>query len=243
MKKITFNHNATISLFFCCFWLLNYAQITSGKITYERKTNLLKRFKDPEMIRWLGDQNKQKTDMFELYFNDSISIFKPQEQSGEDPLNWATNHNTVYQNFSRNERLSILSVWGENLYVKDSTVQRIWKITDSKRKIGKYECRKAIWEFNDTTRIYAWFSDEIVPSIGPETFTGLPGAILGLANEDGGIIYFAKTVEILEPNMSELSPKIGKNKTASAKELRAKLEEKFGSRPEMNGFIIDLFMW
>jgi GLPGLI family protein len=48
---------------------------------------------------------------------------------------------------------------------------------------------------NDSTRIYAWFSVEVVPSIGPEGFGGLPGAILGLATEDGSVIYFAKTVE------------------------------------------------
>ena len=26
---------------------------------------------------------------------------------------------------------------------------------------------------NDTTRIYAWYTDEILPSTGPETFNGL----------------------------------------------------------------------
>jgi GLPGLI family protein len=51
---------------------------------------------------------------------------------------------------------------------------------------------------NDSTRIYAWFASEIVPSFGPEGFEGLPGAILGLATEDGGVIYFAKEVKAQE---------------------------------------------
>jgi GLPGLI family protein len=52
---------------------------------------------------------------------------------------------------------------------------------------------------NDSTRIYAWFSVDIVPSIGPEGFEGLPGAILGLATEDGSVIYFAKEVKAMDP--------------------------------------------
>jgi GLPGLI family protein len=231
------------SLLFLAFSFISTAQITAGKITFERKTNLLKRFTDPNMIRWLGEKNKTKIDVFDLYFNDSISIFIPQDAASNDELSWATNRNTVYQNINQQSRLSIFNVWGENMYVQDSTVHRNWKITENKRKIGKYECRKAIWEVNDTTRIYAWFSDEIIPSVGPETFTGLPGAILGLANEDGGVIYFAKSVEIQNPNMAELIPKIGKNKTLTSAELRVKLEKQFGSKPEFKGFIVELFTW
>ncbi len=242
MKK-TISKSLLFSIFFLAFGFVANAQITAGKITFERKTNLLKRFSDPNMVRWLGEKNKTRIDFFDLYFNDSMSLFIPQDIVGTDEFSWTTNRNTVYQNIKQQSRLSILNVWGENLYVQDSLVNRKWKITDSKRKIGKYECRKAIWEINDSTRIYAWFSDEIIPSVGPETFTGLPGAILGVANEDGGVIYFAKTIEIQNPDMTTLAPKIGKNKTLTSAELRVKLEKQFGSKPEFKGFIVDLFTW
>ncbi len=238
-----FNSRYILALICCLSVAFTNAQITSGKITFERKTNLLKRFKDPNMQRWLGDNNKTKIDKFDLYFNDSMSLFVSPDMFAKDELSWATNKNTVYQNLNQKSRLSILNVWGENLYIQDSTVKRTWKITDSKRTIGKYECRKAIWEVNDSVRIYAWYSDEIVPSIGPETFTGLPGAILGVATEDGGVIYFAKTVEVMTPDFNALAPKIGKNKPVTEAELRAKLEKQMSSKPEMLGYIADLFMW
>lgn len=237
-----FNSRHVFALFLCMSAFLSNGQITAGKITFERKTNLLKRFKDPGTQRWLGE-NKTKVDKFDLYFNDSVSLFIPSEVYGKDDLSWTTNKNTTYQNFNQHSRYSILSVWGENLYVQDSTVKRTWKITESKRTIGKYECRKAIWEVNDSVRIYAWYSDEIIPSVGPETFTGLPGAILGVATEDGGVIYFAKTVEIMTPDLNALMPKMGKNKTSTVAELRSKLEKQFGSKPEMSGYIEDLFIW
>jgi len=220
--------NIVISFILCFVWSNLGAQITSGKITYERRTNLYKKFKDDDVKEWLEAADKNKIDMFELYFNDTLSTFKPQESELKERLSWATDKNTVYQNFNKNSRLTIKEIWGEPLYVKDSTNKRIWKITDSKRVISGYNCRKAIWKANDSTRIYAWYCDEIVPSVGPESFYGLPGAILGLASEDGGVIYFAKSVEIIKPDVTQMAPKKTKNKIYTSAELKAKLEKDFG---------------
>lgn len=219
------------------------AQIHAGKITYERKSNLFKRFKDEQTQRWIGEKNKTKIDEFVLFFNDSLSVFRPVEQEFRDELAWATNKNSVEQNFRTGKRLSIYSVWGEGVVVEDSVKHRTWKITDSKRKISGYECRKAIWVANDSTRIYAWFSEEIIPSVGPETFTGLPGAILGLATEDGGVIYFAKKVEVLTPDFGLERIKLGKAKALSEEATKIKLAKQFGSRPESKWFLEDLFFW
>ena len=188
------------------------AQITAGKIVFERKTNLYKKFKDDDVKEWLKEEDKSKVDMFELYFNDSLSVFMPQESDLKERMSWATSKNTTYQNFKTNSTLSIKSVWGEQLSVQDSIQKRTWKITESKRVISGYNCRKAIWNMNDSTRIYVWYTDDIVPNVGPESFCGLPGAILGLATEDGGVIYFAKSVEITKPALELLVPKKGKGK-------------------------------
>lgn len=219
------------------------AQITSGKITFERRTNLMKKFRDERSKRWLNESNKNAIDMFELYFNDSLAVFLPiEDESKKGMMSWATNRNTVSQNIKTGTRLSILNIWGESAYVQDSLIDRQWKITDSKRKIGSYECRKAIYQMNDTIRIYAWFSEEIVPSIGPETFRGLPGAILGLATEDGGVVYFAKKVEVLKPDFDKITPKPGK-KVYTHQELKTKLEADFAKEPWGRGMVQELFMW
>jgi len=204
------------------------AQITYGKIVYERRTNLYKKFKDNDIKEWLKEEDKNKEDIFELYFNDSVSLFKPQESDLKERMSWATNKNTVYQDLKTNNRLSIKKIWGEDLYVKDTLYKREWKITSSKRTICGYSCRKALWQANDSTRIYAWYCDEIMASTGPESFYGLPGAILGLATEDGGVIYFAKSVEIKKPNDQLFIPKTGKHKIYTSTELRARLEKDFG---------------
>ena len=200
----------------------------SGKITYERKTNVYKKINDEFIRSWVDESHKIKTDYFELYFNDSITFFKPQDSELREDFAWTTQKNTVYQNFKLNSRITIKSIWGEDVYLSDTLYNRKWKITDSKRNIGGYDCRKAIWEVNDSTRIYAWYADAINISTGPESFIGLPGAILGLATEDGGVVYFAKKIEAIknDPSALLLNKKVKKYYTPT--ELKLQLQKDYG---------------
>ena len=102
--------------------------------------------------------------------------------------------------------------------------------------------KNGIWEMNDSTRIYAWFSVDIVPSIGPEGFSGLPGAILGLATENGGVIYFAKSVSLIAPKQELLTTDPGKNDVYTKPELRELLEEKMGKWMKKSDFD-GMFSW
>ncbi len=238
--KMIIKTGLLLSILFCCL-SDSIAQIMNGKIVYERKTNLYKKFKDDDVSDWIKQEDKNKTDFFELYFNDSISVFQPQESELSEKMSWATSKNVVYQNLNKNYRLTIKKIWGEPLYVEDTLRSRKWKITESKRNISGYNCRKAIWQANDSTRIYAWYCDEIIPNVGPESFYGLPGAILGIATEDGGVIYFAKSIEISKPDFVTLIPKKGKNKIYSSAELRAKLVKDFGKNKWGKAMINNVF--
>ena len=220
-------------IIFICFYffILNtiQSQIKSGKITYERKTNLYKKFKNNGDVKeWLKEEDKNKLDVFELYFNDSLSLFKPQESDLVEKMSWSTNKNSVYQNRITNKRLTIKTIWGERFLLEDTIRISKWKITENKRNVCGYQCRKAILNINDSTRLYAWFCTELDATIGPESLGGLPGVILGLATEDGGVIYFAKTVEIIKPTLEVLLPKKSKEKLYKTAELKAQITKDFG---------------
>ena len=219
-------------VFICTyFFILNtiQSQIKSGKITYERKTNLYKKFKNNGDVKeWLKEEDKNKLDVFELYFNDSLSVFKPQESDLVEKMSWSTNKNSVYQNRITNKRLTIKTIWGERFLLEDTIRISKWKITENKRNVCGYQCRKAILNINDSTRLYAWFCTELDATIGPESLGGLPGVILGLATEDGGVIYFAKTVEIIKPTLEVLLPKKSKEKLYKTAELKAQITKDFG---------------
>lgn len=220
----------------------NYAQITQGKITFERKTNLFKKFDDKNIQEFLKD-NKVKVDKFELFFNDSTCAFKPVALEVVDELSWTTNKNSVYQNLSNKERMTVMDLWGNLVFIKDSISPRAWKITDNSRNIAGYNCRKAIYQKDDSTRIYAWFSVDLVPSIGPELFSGLPGAILGLATEDGGVIYFATEVKAMNVPAETFNYKAGKNEIYTVEKIRKELESKFASQPWGKRVLEDMFRW
>ncbi len=217
--------------------------IHSGKITFERRTNLEKRFNDPRMKRMINENNKIRTEGFQLIFNDTSSLFKAIPEEKSDEMSWMTTKNSYYQNLNSGKQMTILGLFGQNVYIYDSLPQRKWKITDSKRTISGYECRKAVYQKNDSTRLYAWYTSALVPSVGPEGFCGLPGTILGLATEDGGIIYFAKKIETFVPKKEDIILEAGKNKTFSLNELRIKIEKDYGNTPWGKRMFDDLFRW
>ncbi len=217
--------------------------ISSGKIIFERRTNLEKRFNDQRMKRFVTEANKIRIETFQLAFNDTSSYFAVVPSNEPEEMAWLTTKNAYYQNLNKSSQLMMLAVFGQNVYVQDSLPQRTWKITDGKRTICGYECRKAIYQKNDSTRLYAWYSPLLTPSVGPEGFCGLPGTILGLATEDGGIVYFAKKIELSEPKKEELLLNPGKNKVFTIAELRQKIEKEYGSTPWGKSLFNDLFRW
>jgi len=208
----------------------SFGQLLEGRIQFERRTNLEKKFKDsPYGKKALNKDNKIKVENFELFFTDSASIFKPIYSDEVDPLSWATTKNTIYHDFKRQEKIIFLNVLGKELIVRDTIGSRKWKITESNRVIAGYTCYKSIWEKDDSTRIYAWFTPDIIPSVGPEGFDGLPGTILGLATEDGGIIYFAKEVNVIKPKVFDLEIDLKKKDIYTKESLKVKFEKQYGT--------------
>ena len=207
------------------------AQITVGRIVYERKVNLQKIFKDNERVKqFLPEDVKWRIEDFELLFTDSTSAFLPIESN--DPqggfMKYLTSHNKVYTDLRVNERMAVMDMWGQETIVNDTIPPREWKITDSKRKFDGYLARKAFVQINDSTTIYAWFSADVVPAVGPEGFGGLPGTILGLATEDGSIIYFAKKIEALEVPKDKLTYETKGKDVYTKEELKKIILEKMG---------------
>ena len=66
-----------------CIFLLGIlacrAQMSAGKIVYERKTNLYKKMGGGNVKEWIKEADKIKIDYFDLFFNDTCSVFLPQE--------------------------------------------------------------------------------------------------------------------------------------------------------------------
>jgi GLPGLI family protein len=217
--------------------------VREGKITYERRTNLWKIFDDQRMRDFVGEKNKIKVEEFTLYFNDTSSLFSYVMPEQPDPQSFLTMKNTVYNLFSKGQRFVYMDMMGNSMTVGDSLVKHTWKITDKTRKIAGYECTRVIWQKDDTTRIYAWYTTDIIATVGPENIQGLPGAVLGLATEDGSIVYFAKKVDVINPTIEQIAQPKKKGKQYTQAELIADLTEKLKGQPYGERIITGMFYW
>jgi GLPGLI family protein len=214
----------------------------AGKIVFERRTNLHKKFPDPESRRWIGNE-KYKYDNFVLYFNDTISIFDIEEAPSEGRGDWATVKNRHVTFLNEGMRHTLLNIMGEETVVVDSIISRQFKRLGKIREIAGYKCQAVRYDKADSTRLYLWYTDAILPSVGPETFLGLPGAILGLANEDGSVVYFAKSVQAMQPDIRTLMPKYKIKKVQTEQEIKDYLVQKMSGSPWSSRLLKELFMW
>ena len=220
-----------------------HSQIRSGVIQFERRINLLKRYPEMKMMLERKGGSTIKTDLFSLYFTDSSTFFVPAlDVPQERGMGWFTTTNSYQENLKTRVRLMKLDFLGNFLYVEDSIKSIPWKFTDNKRKIAGYNCRKAIWQKNDSTRIYAWYTEAIYPTCGPDGISGLPGAILGLATEDGSLVYFAQSIESKEINLDNLTPLFKRKKALSYAEFKQTVNDMISQNDRLKGLLRNL-LW
>ena len=78
--------------------------IHAGKITFERRTNLEKRFTDQRMKRFVTEENKIRIESFQLNFNDTASFFQFAEANQPEEMAWLTTKNAYAQNLKNSHK-------------------------------------------------------------------------------------------------------------------------------------------
>ena len=93
---------------------------------------------------------------------------------------------------------------GRPLYLSYSEDAKMnWKIEKEKQKIGEYETQKATTEFGGR-KWTAWFAEAIPFPDGPYKFSGLPGLIIKIEDNDKNFSWELKGNKKIE-NYNELS--------------------------------------
>ncbi len=218
-----------------------FGQMTQGVITYERTINLFKIYTNPNSQKWIGEKNKYRKDEYELHFNDSTSVFFASKETEFN--NWTASCNSVTNYYTSNKTESIIVFNREEILVSDSLIHRSWKITDKWRKIADYDCRQAVFTIDDSTRIYAWFTTAVMPNIGPESYWDLPGAILGLATEDGSVTYFAKSVVSKPFDAINTKQKFNTRKAKTREEHLERFLKNASNDKERANYKKNIFLW
>lgn len=217
MKFKLFNYLSRVLLliFLISISTASFAQYThfveSGKIEFEKKVNMYAKLKNrvKDGDSWMEKiyeefkrtQPQFNTSKSTLSFSKDKSVYQFVDEPtpatgffGSDP--WLKVRNTVYTDFNTDSVTSIKLVYEEDYVVKDKKQDVLWKITNEVREIAGYQCKRANGLVSDSIYVVAFYSEEIIPSGGPESFSGLPGMILGLALPHENVTWFATKVDL-----------------------------------------------
>lgn len=213
-----------------------------GKIEYEIRVNLDKRFPPTNNNGNFkgggrGNFNRGNTntsingnyliEKATLAFTDSVSLFITEEMESVNQQR-QTYTTVTYSDLIQQQVITRINLLGEVFLIQDKQKEAVWKYTGKVREIAGIECPQVFTKLEDGTVIYAWFNTEVIPSIGPESYWNLPGAILGLAYEDGGITYFATQIS------SDYPEELNDFKMPSSKKIytRTQFDKEFSTKYE-----------
>ncbi|HET6256126.1 MAG TPA: GLPGLI family protein [Puia sp.] len=202
--------------------------LSQGKIEFERKVN---QYAQREAVSDPGDEawtefskklmgNKFKTDYFDLLFTRTKTLYRPGRETPDKPnpffFEAPGQENIIYADLEQEKSVSQKLVFEQTFLVAD-TLRRIkWKITDETRVIAGFNCRRANAIVMDSIYVVAFYTDEILTTGGPESFSGLPGMILGVALPHEHVSWFATKVEAIPVTEAQVvAPAKGKRTTNS----------------------------
>ena len=193
------------TLLICLLFLINVKTgwgqnlILSGKITFEKKENLHKQF--TEMDSWteqlLKTTPKYRTDQFELSFDTRNTFYKLTLEDESNAMSWGriAAANNVWLNLKDTQYVAQKQVYEKTYKLEDSIPEYQWKYLSEFREIAGFNCRKAATILFDSIYIIAFYTEAIPISGGPESFTGLPGMVLGVVIPRLHVTWFATKVE------------------------------------------------
>jgi GLPGLI family protein len=204
-----------LSILFILFTLGAGAQTqfySTVKVEFEKTINVHAYYKDldPEWYEFLKDRLPKNVHTYHEFIGDSVrSIYKPGKEakidmnSGYRPV---ADKNVVYTDFKNGISIAQKPVYEETFLVQDTLSKIKWKITPDTRNIAGFECRKAVGILDDTIAVFAFYTDELMISGGPEGIHGLPGMILGVGVPRLHATWFATKVDVANVNMSAVTP-------------------------------------
>lgn len=216
-----------ISIFTGNFLFAQHARIvTSGSIEFEKTVNMRAITKQEvgtnpsagtiqSVEQWNRTHPQFKKLTSTLVFDHSKTLYTPNAAS-DDGSNFAGNpmakqFNTNYTDLATGISTIQKDIYGNTYLLKDSTAKIKWKITGDTREIAGYTCRRANGLIHDSTYVVAFYTDKIWVSGGPESFSGLPGMILGVVLPHENVTWYAtKVTDVAIPPAAIVPPKRGK---------------------------------
>ncbi|WP_027001815.1 GLPGLI family protein [Hugenholtzia roseola] len=214
------------------------AQINNGTVVYSEEyedltdASLEKRIKqvrkqvkdealqDKIIETFKKDQKEKPKYERTLYFSNQEALYVERE---ENQLGIKMGIEKTYFNVKQNKAISEAYVFEKAFVIEEPLPKQDWVLVDSVREITPFRAKMAVLQ-TDSSRIEAWYTEEIALPLGGSEYGGLKGLILEVYKSDGSALRF-KSFSAQVPEKVEIkAPKNGKK--VSKKEFNLILSQK-----------------
>lgn len=157
-------------------------------------------------------------------------------------FNTGSDAGELYKNFTQSKSVLSSELAGKNYLISDSIKQQPWKLINETKQILGYTCLKATRKVTmppqqtrmmviggpggntsrDTTtpvgreiEVVAWYAQDIISPVGPESYGQLPGVILQLDIDNAATVYNALEIKKEVDQKMLKEPKKGKSVTSA----------------------------
>ncbi len=207
--------------------------LTKVKIEFERKENITASRQGMFGRNNNSTETQYSSSFYSYESADDKSIYKaiPKEENNYNRGYFGRNdddESVIFTDFDKQEVVALKKVFEKSYLITDSLRHIDWKLTNDFREIAGFNCRRATAIIMDSVFVVAFYTDEIIPSGGPEGFSGLPGMILGLVINRLHTTWYATKVNVTDVNVKDIVPPVASKaeKTTRAK-LMVALKERF----------------
>jgi GLPGLI family protein len=194
--------------------------ISRAKIEFEVKTNQHKAMGEGIWADMAKDNIPQfSLTYYDYLFADNKSIYRFNRFDPKSKVPWANEENEAvniwYNDYAKGMFANLKEIGGENYLLKDSLTKLEWRFINESRNIAGFLCRKAVTKIFDSVYVFAFYTDEITISGGPQSLHGLPGMILGVTIPRMYTSWIATKVELTFDEKKIVSPTKGTVKTVN----------------------------
>ena len=169
------------------------------------------------------------------YMADSLRAAHVKQKMNSDksskiivPLLHGSIAENVFKNFPKN-KITITDRIPFNTYqYEEDFVSPDWKLVGGSCTLCGYECKKALTTYRGRNYI-AWYAPEITLSDGPWKFSGLPGLILKIEDEQKH--YFFECIGIEQPKDKNIFFSLAYRYIHTTKEKFQKANQEFHKNP------------
>lgn len=178
--------------------------LETGELIYERKINayslLEKEYADQASFisEYKARFGKFDSSYFYLKFNGAVALYEPGSQQNSSFFSFLEKvgyNNVVFTDLTNDSAIVVRNIFEKKVTLSDRRPRITWKLTDEERDIAGFHCRRANGLLEDSIFVVAFYAEQIPISAGPETFSGLPGLIMGVVVPRFHTTWFVKSIK------------------------------------------------